>query len=374
MPEEGNRPSYKKTQPLKEYICENVDVPNFLVVGLVTPSLDVVSEKDTKGGENVSHEKLIQKNPELRSIDLQDIVFWRYKLSNNTLYWLYEASEDQKRIVVDHLHDRYGVNNPQQRSHPMPYHPDAYNINEAIIPRNADLYLGFIKRENFKVIGIDVHDDGLTHARWQMTLPKEYQWYFGTEALLWRYKRATNTVYWWSMFPEPNDEEKQSVEDWLFKHANIKYPKHQMISWAKDPTSMDQRITAHTADNSPEYKYGIEESEKEIPQLYIGLVDDDNYRVVTAPVTRDNIRMEHSVLAKIKGIDFNSMKFRYRKDLNTVFWQYSDRPTQIHKDVVDEWIKNTFRLPTPHHHIGPKNPRQINQSHGTDLFFKDDSI
>jgi predicted nucleotidyltransferase len=374
LPEEGNRPSYKNTQPLKEFINESVDLTNFLIVGLVSPSLDVVSEKDWKGGENVTHEKLIQKSDELRSVKLEDLVFWRYKLSNNTLYWLYEATDDQKKAVVDHLHDRYNINNPQQRSHPSSYHPDAYNVDEAIIPKNADLYLGFIKRENFKVIGTDVHDDSMTHGQWQATLPKNLQWYSGSEALHWRYKRNTNTVYWWSTFPEPNEEEKQSVEDWLFKHANIKYPKHQMISWAKDPQSVNQRQIAHTADNSDDYKFGIEEGVKEDPQLYIGMIDDDNYRVVTTPVTRDNVRMEHAVLARIKGVSFQSMKFRYRKDLNTVFWQYSDRPTQIHKDVVDEWIMNAFNLPNPKHHTGPKNPQQINQSHGTDLFFRDDSI
>lgn len=375
VPESGNMQPTSDTSPMKEtkkYITEMVHpTGNYLIVGLVNPALEVVSEKDSNGG--LSHADLVKNRKEFDSSKIQDLVFWRYKLSNNTLYWFHEnANDDQKRVVLDHLHDKYGVNNPRQSFQPTAYTPDAYKIDEHLVNKHADLYLGFVNRENFKVIGTDVHDDSMTHGQWQQTLPDEYQWYWGTDCLPFRYKRSTNTVYWWGTFPDSTEEERTAVEDWLFKNANIKRPEHKMISWAKDRVSMERRITAHTSsDDGENYRYkGLDESTEDY-KLYLGIVDDENYRLVVTPVTNDNIRMEHTVLAKMKGINFNNTKFRYRKDLNTVYWQYGTRPDDIHRDVVNDWINTTFNLQTPKHVVGTKTPEQVDLSHGVDLFFRE---
>lgn len=224
-------------------------------------------------------------------------------------------------------------------------------MNEALINRNANLYLGFIKRDNFKVIGTDVHDEGLTHAQWQPTLSKEYQWYYGTEALLWRYKRETNTVYWWSTFPEPNEEEKQSVEDWLFKHANIKYPKHQMISWAKDPESIDQRISAHTFGSSGEPYNGMDENEesKNPDYLVVGMIN-AGLEILDEPdyVGDDSINHE-TLLKKRPGFDFkneSTIFWRYRKSNNTLYWQAD--PSEQQRFVVLDYLDKEYKVTLPH--------------------------
>lgn len=234
-------------------------------------------------------------------------------------------------------------------------HKKTQPLKEALIARNADLYLGFIKRNNFKVIGIDVHDDSLTHARWQETLPPELQWYYGTEALLWRYKRKTNTVYWWSMFPEPNEDEKQYVEDWLFKHVNIKYPKHQMISWARDPESLDQRIISHTADNSDEYRYGIEESD-ESKYLLVGMVNKELDVICEKDLVGYGNVTHESLIKKRPEYDFKSEStvfWRYKKVNNMLYWQAE--PSEQQRFVVLDYLNKHYKITIPHQklsHLG----------------------
>ena len=218
------------------------------IIGVISPNLEVHSIIDYSA--NNGHHRMPEWSREYSKR-------WRYSSLRNTIYWMSKeevTTSEEKEEVKYYLDKKYAIVNPKQESSTYGYFMFGHelkenklkSINEHFIDRKAALYLGFVNRNTFKVIGTDVDDDSMTHATWQRGLPNEYQWYYGSQALLWRYKRNTNTVYWWSLYDSPNDEERQSVEDWLFKNANIKYPHHKMISWDRDNKSINRRLAAHS--------------------------------------------------------------------------------------------------------------------------------
>jgi len=245
LPENGN------IQPKTDTTKLNEDVNNYLVVGWINNNLEIVAEKDSVGNGNITHPHLMTKYPDFMYLD-DNTLQWRYKSKTNTIHWNEEPSERQAFSVSEYLKEKFGISDPRNiRTSDL----SAHKIDE-MLDKKSNLFLGFVNRETFKTIGRSVEDNEVTHANWQQTLPREYQWHFGTESLLWRYKRTTNTVYWWSMFPDPNEDEKESVEYWLEKNVNIKYPEHKKMEFytnGSETTEMDDnRLTAHSIDESVE--------------------------------------------------------------------------------------------------------------------------
>lgn len=120
LPEEGNVLPHKKTEPLDEA----AEMANFLIVGIINQDLQIVAQKDTIGNNNVNHEKLLAANQQFKTGEKLDVIFWRYKLANNTLYWTDTPSEDQRQTVVDWLHDKCGIENLKQYDG-YGYNPDS---------------------------------------------------------------------------------------------------------------------------------------------------------------------------------------------------------------------------------------------------------
>ena len=224
-------------------LAEGKGDKSFTLVGVVNDDLDVQSIVDYNN-------LLGHCNMPYRISDSR----WRYNSKRNTVYWTNSEmpTEQQKNSVDIHLDKKYGIINSKHEISDK-YFTHGHYINEHLVSKKANLYLGFVNRENFKVIGRDIEDEDETHGDFSRSLPTELRWRFGSESLLWRYKRSTNTVYWWSVYESPNDEEKQAVGDWLFQNANIKYPEHKMISWDRDAISTANRIAAHTTGDEGEY-------------------------------------------------------------------------------------------------------------------------
>ena len=103
LPEEGNRPAYKKTEPLTEVISNKP----FLIVGMVNDDLEVNSVVDYKGATEYAYNTEIKHSGYSRAA-------WRYKSKTNTVYMRSSGSIDEKvkDAILDHLHTKYNIVNP----------------------------------------------------------------------------------------------------------------------------------------------------------------------------------------------------------------------------------------------------------------------
>ena len=103
-----------------------------------------------------------------------------------------------------------------------------------IVDKNAILYLGWVNKNNLKVIGFDIQSgEDETHHNYLMGLPPEWRGESDSNLLRWRYRKDTNTIYWWES-GKPSDEEKESVEQWIKNSLSKKYPEHRIIPMNRD--------------------------------------------------------------------------------------------------------------------------------------------
>lgn len=107
-------------------------------------------------------------------------------------------------------------------------------LQEYLLDKNAILYLGWIKRDSLKVIGLDIQSgEDETHHNYLMGLPPEWRGNSDSNLIRWRYRRDTNTLYWWE-FSKPTEDEKEAVEQWIFVNLKQRNPSHKIIPVNRD--------------------------------------------------------------------------------------------------------------------------------------------
>ena len=141
LPEEGNRPSYKKTMPLVEG-----DERNFLVVGSINGDLDIESEIDYVGSSGQYQDYRASVTHRYPSIGFD----WRYKSKTNTIYWKDEVGEKIKDAVEIHLNEKYSVTNPKHTYNAENYARKGHFINELSTIENE------INRDDWKEVITDM--------------------------------------------------------------------------------------------------------------------------------------------------------------------------------------------------------------------------
>ncbi len=166
----------------------------------------------------------------------------------------------------------------------------------------------------------------------------------------WRYNSLRNIVYWFDD-EAPTEDEKTEVSYYLDRKYAIVNPKHEVSVMGYFKHGHD--LTENINDDN---------------KLYVGLVDDDTYRVYVLPVTFDNIRLDHGLVAKKFGINPFNKQFRFRKDLGKCWW-YDRIPTTLYRDVVNEWAKESFGMNNITHIL--INQQDLPKIFGIDLFFPD---
>ncbi len=109
LPEHGNMQPSNDTTPMNE------SIEKYLVVGWINKDLEIIAEKDTVGGNNITHGYLMIKNPTFDDHqNWDDLRQWRYKSTTNTLYWYEDTSEEQRHTVIEYLKEKFGVINPRE--------------------------------------------------------------------------------------------------------------------------------------------------------------------------------------------------------------------------------------------------------------------
>ena len=102
-------------------------------------------------------------------------------------------------------------------------------IRETLVDKNARLYLGWVNKTNLRVMAFDIQSgEDETHHNYLMGLPDEWRAESDGNLIRWRYRRDTNTVYWWQ-FSTPTDDEKYSVEQWVSANLGKNRPEHRII-------------------------------------------------------------------------------------------------------------------------------------------------
>ncbi len=103
-------------------------------------------------------------------------------------------------------------------------------LTEVLLDKNAILYLGWVKRNNLAVIGVDVTSgEDETHYNYLMGMPPEWRDQPDSNLVRWRYRKDLNIIYWWEM-SKPTEEEKAAVEDWIQTNLHQSRPAHRIIT------------------------------------------------------------------------------------------------------------------------------------------------
>lgn len=222
-----------------KYLKENIGIDN-LYVGLITPELDIKVKKATP--KKTGHMTLF---PDYHSIKYRS---WRYRKDLNELFWWDDPTPEEKEEVLAWLKTYLGV--IQRPKQTIMYSVDSINQGKGksvyntptwyashpeksideLLEKDAELFLGFIRRDNLKVVGTHVEDEDFTHFHFQFELGGDWRNLGDSELIPWRFKKSDNTIYWWYPKPHPNEDEKKTVEWWLEKNVNVKHPHHKMMS------------------------------------------------------------------------------------------------------------------------------------------------
>jgi len=314
LPEEGNRPSYKKTRPLTEVIGNRP----FLIVGMVFNDLSVKSEIDYKGaikGKDASTANVTHWEKGM----INGIQF-RYNSNDNTIYWwphaaaYYNLDDKRRDAVLDHLHTKYNVVNPKQAISAEKYFDRGHFLNE-VIGGAPFLVVGMINSHLDIESAIDYK--GATNKYWDTNVTHDMLRMI--HGIAWRYKSKLNTIYWASPATE---KQKDAVVDYLDRKYSVVNPKH--------------------SDDYIEYT--------------------DNAHFVNESLSKGNV-----VIGNIDDyLDINNVKrgegmnhsgyghrWRYKHPFPAVFWWESNPgPTQEQKDAVADFLKNKYNVDIISHRVG----------------------
>ena len=219
LPEEGNRPSYKKTQPLNEILSNGK-----VVLGNIDDYLDI---NNVKVGGDDNHSGRGHR--------------WRYKHPFPAVFW-WESdpppTQQQKDAVSDFLKNKYNVDiishrvgqssisntgfSQIHRDDPE-FNPNDYELMNEVISDKPFLIVGFINGD--LEVNSEIDYEGATKHYYDT--PVVHRNHFG---IAWRYKSKTNTVY----FHETSsieEKEKDAILDHLHTKYNVVNPNFDFTGW-----------------------------------------------------------------------------------------------------------------------------------------------
>lgn len=210
---------------------------HFVVVGILNDEGHIVSKEEHTNKIQVSHEMLQNKNPDFR--DYNTVKFWRYKTSNNTLYWnvdegMIPPTDEQRSIVLQYLQSKYGATNVIEVSNMKAYMNYAHFINENLDLKTCDYIGGVVQGE----VRAEPIEGGMSQSYQHNNFPGLFS---GQNTTNWRYNRKKNQVLW-NLETEPENITK--VNDFLAKRGIVN-PKHKAMYTYNESTDVDDSELYH---------------------------------------------------------------------------------------------------------------------------------
>jgi hypothetical protein len=313
-----------------------VEKPPFLVVGITNDSFQVMAQKDMIG-DKVHHENLHSPNYDTNNIEIH----WRYKSSNNTLYWWQtdiRQIADTRKVVdirdttLDYLRNKYGVVNPKESYSRMDFFISAHRINENVGVGN--LYVGIVTPK-LKVVGRKATPKAAGH----MLLFPDYH---SKEYRSWRFRYDLNILYWWDT---PEEDEKEEVLQWLRKNLGVTQRPKQVVMASVDTVRAGQGKSIYGTptwyDSHPEKLEEIH-SKKIDPTSYILIGVVDNELNISSKKFTGKLTSDHESLYK----DLSTMiRWRYRSDVNELFWW--EYPSTKQLEEVKSYLHKKYDVKNP---------------------------
>jgi hypothetical protein len=265
----------------------------YIILGYVNFEYEIISLKDTEG--NMDHRHLIFP----QGYDKHGLINWRYKSSDNTIFFWKKPDQRELDVIKDHLKRKYNVKNPTvevSRSFYFSYGPGgAHNIDETFneADTSADIWIGYTDDETLETNAVKTKG-GQNH-----NIIPGYS--AGTGKKRWRWRSDFNFVFWWT---RPDEKEEEAVSLWLEKKTGVKVKGHYV---PEDFGQSDEDI--YTAVHNPyeplslprSYKRKIREislnkdpshykfSPGQDRYIHNFLMDDKNFSVVIEPASSDNV-------------------------------------------------------------------------------------
>ena len=107
--------------------------------------------------------------------------------------------------------------------------------------------------------------------------------------------------------------------------------------------------------------------------LYLGWVNKTNMKVIGFSVESGEDETHHNYMLGLPyewrtESDSNLIRWRYRRDINSVYWWEFNKPTEEEKQSVENWIGDNLKIKHPTHKIIPTDKNNMNfyMSHGED--------
>ena len=338
--------SWAGNYKLAHFVNEAIGGKNYLLVGVVDKDLNVQSVVDFRGEGGPDDGGKAKYH--CQHFGVYNRKRWRYKSSNNSLYFLEEELPDEKEryAILDYLENKFDIKSPRQIVSSegdtlQRYHGDAHKVNESLSTGNVVIgnIDGYLDINNVKR-GEDVNHSGYGHR--------------------WRYKHPFPAVFWWESNPGPTQEQKDVVSDFLKNKYNVDIINHR-VGWSSISNKGFHQI--HHGD--PEFNpndYELNESliDKNA-NLYLGVIKRSNLKVIGRDVEPDESgaggEYTHDDFLRELGGEWDAMwddemiRWRYKKSENAIYWWYSRaHPTTDEKESVEIWlVKNAGLNTTPTH-------------------------
>ncbi len=306
----------------------------YLIVGLVNEEFQVFGKRDFGTGDEIGSHTIEhgQFDQELSRIGWDwapKFSHWRYKSINNTLYWWPgdPFNDDLKDVVLDYLHTKWDIRKPKIVRNEESYFADAHFILELLCEagQKDKIIYGNVDDE-LHVNGVRSHDASSNLGGNHIGVGKR-----------WRYRTIIPYVFWWD--DGPSEEEKESVEYYLYKHFGIKVHKHKRFTDFTGQDFWNASVILHGTGDTLAASQKMKIMLKEVVnsnQIVYGNVDDDGV-----------INNVHVGAGNHHG-DGKRWRFKFAIPQYVFWW---DEPSEVEEESVNEYFQRKYNLTIRKHRI-----------------------
>jgi hypothetical protein len=321
-------------------VTEGLNNPSDLIVGYTTPSLKVHAKAAIS--KDSGHGDLFQNSDSILKVNWRVVYSWRYRKDLNTLFWWKpengDISQDVRDETIAYLETHFGAHNVRQKmivsnDENSDNHGSAYRLSHGIDEYHIP----------YTTIGHDTNDNS-----WLYAIKDGHFYKVSTNKMAdhdeWMKKDSRVYNYDYQGRYEPK---RKMVS--IASPDNIREIPEDILRMLKSEFGDDIIIKSFLEETSIISQHAISEINQHY-KLYIGFIHRETYEILATAVDDEETTHYNWRLPPEKTWgDAESIKWRFRKDLNTVYWWSS--PTEEEKSQLEYWLEKKLRSKYPKHQI-----------------------